>query len=57
MNDKIESAKRKMDNEVRKFNKEATNFESRMSVAPTAVPSNHATDSTALMTIKSDDTP
>jgi|LauGreDrversion4_2_1035121.scaffolds.fasta_scaffold333880_3 hypothetical protein len=52
----MDSVKRKMELES-KISKQPTNFENRLSVNPTAVPMNHASDSTAIMTAKSLDTP
>lgn len=62
MDDRIASAKRKMDLHTKIGRREGgtSTFDeatSRQSVAPTAVPMNHASDSTALMTEKSIVTP
>ena len=52
----MESVKRKMEIET-KLSKPTTNFESRLSVPPNAHPKNHTSDSTAIMTAKSQETP
>jgi hypothetical protein len=56
MNARMDSVKRKMEFES-KLSKPTTNFESRLSVPPNAHPKNHASDSTAIMTAKSLETP